>query len=365
MKLRSVTVLLLSALLSFGSNAETLTLKKDYPKQYIVKKGDTLWDISGRFLTKPWLWPRLWNMNRQIKDPHWIYPGDIIHLIWVNGQPRLSLDRGGMAGKKVIKISPRIRTEEQVKPIPTVEYDELAPFLQADVVADTDYDIQHAPYVLGENDDQSLVMSQGQNIHVRGKLKEGMRYGVYHVGDTYKDKNTKEALGRPLELLGIVEPVSSYDGDISEAEVVTSYNGIHQGDRVLPLLEESSVDAFFSPEPGELSQPGEIIDVPQKTTYVGRFDTVIINKGQRENLKPGDVFAIVQPGAKVVDHGPSDVTYEDRTGMGKKIMDKKNTRLQGDHIGEVMVVKVYSKTSLAIVMNSRALVHTGYAIENP
>ena len=121
----------------------------------------------------------------------------------------------------------------------------------------------------------------------------------------------------------------------------------------------------ITPEPGELTQPGEIIDVPQKTTYVGRFDTVIINKGQRENLKPGDVFAIVQPGAKVVDHGPSDVTYEDRTGMGKKIMDKKNTRLQGDHIGEVMVVKVYSKTSLAIVMNSRALVHTGYAIENP
>ena len=365
MKLRSVTVLLLSALLAFGSNAETLTLKKDYPKQYIVKKGDTLWDISGRFLTKPWLWPRLWNMNRHIKDPHWIYPGDIIHLTWVNGQPRLSLERGGMAGKKIIKLSPRIRTEEQVKPIPTVQYDELAPFLRADVVVDPEYDLKSAPYVLGENDAQSLVMSQGQNIHVRGQLKDGMRYGVYHVGDTYKDKTTKEILGRSLELLGIVEPVSSYDGDISEATVVTSYNGIHQGDLVLPLLAENSVDAFFSPEPGELSQPGSIIDVPEKTTYVGRFDTVIINKGQRENLKPGDVFAIVRPGAEVVDHGPDNVNYKDRVGMGEKAMDKLKTQLHGDHIGEVMVVKVYSKTSLAIVMNSRALVHTGYVIENP
>lgn len=365
MKLRTITVFLLSAFISFGSQADTLTLKQDYPKQYTVKKGDTLWDISGRFLTKPWLWPKLWNMNRHIKDPHWIYPGDLIRLTWVNGQPRLTLERGDMAGKKIIKLSPRVRTEDQVKPVPVVDYAELAPFLRADVIADVDYDLKKAPYVLGENDDLSLVMSQGQNIHIRGKLDNGMRYGIYHVGDMYKDPKTKEVLGQSLELLGIAEPTSTYDGDITEATVVTSYNGIHQGDLVLPLLSDSSVDAYFSPAAGELSQPGEIIDIPQKTTYVGRFDTVILNKGQRENLQPGDVFAIVRPGAKVVDRGSDKVEYAERSSMGTKAMDKQKTQLQGDHIGEVMVVKVYSKTSLAIVMNSRALVHTGYAIENP
>lgn len=103
----------MSALLAFSVNADTLTLRKDHPERYVVQKGDTLWDISGRFLTKPWLWPKLWNMNRQIKDPHWIYPGDRLRLTWVNGQPRLVLEQSDFRdGKKVIRLSPKMRVEE-------------------------------------------------------------------------------------------------------------------------------------------------------------------------------------------------------------------------------------------------------------
>lgn len=100
-----------------------------------------------------------------------------------------------------------------------------------------------------------------------------------------------------------------------------------------------------------------------KSTYVGRYDTVIIDKGARENLKPGDVFGIVRPGAEVVDNGPDNVIYEQDGTAGEKL--QKKTTLRADHIGEVMIVKVYQKTSLAIVMNSRAIVRAGYAVENP
>ena len=132
---------------------------------------------------------------------------------------------------------------------------------------------------------------------------------------------------------------------------------------MLPMLSESSIDAFFVPQAGNLSKPAHVIDIPMKSTYVGRYDTVIIDKGARENLKPGDVFGIVRPGAEVVDNGPDNVIYEQDGTAGEKL--QKKTTLRADHIGEVMIVKVYQKTSLAIVMNSRAIVRAGYAVENP
>jgi hypothetical protein len=106
-------------------------------------------------------------------------------------------------------------------------------------------------------------------------------------------------------------------------------------------------------------------DIPMKSTYVGKYDTVIIDKGARENLKPGDVFGIVRPGAEVVDNGPDNVAYEQDSSIGQKLMNKQSTVLSADHIGEVMVIKVYQKTSLAIVMNSRDMVRAGYVVENP
>jgi hypothetical protein len=91
----------------------------------------------------------------------------------------------------------------------------------------------------------------------------------------------------------------------------------------------------------------------------------IDDEGARENLKPGDVFGIVRPGAEVVDNGPDNVAYEQDSSIGQKLMNKQSTVLSADHIGEVMVIKVYQKTSLAIVMNSRDMVRAGYVVENP
>ena len=366
MKPRGISFFLMSALLAFSVNADTLTLRKDHPERYVVQKGDTLWDISGRFLTKPWLWPKLWNMNRQIKDPHWIYPGDRLRLTWVNGQPRLVLEQSDFRdGKKVIRLSPKMRVEEKQAPVSVVEFSEIAPFLKADAVVDNSAEFNKAPYVLGENDDSSIYMSQGQTIHVRGKPDINTTYGVYHQGNLYKDEQTGEELGQQLELVGVVQPEELFSNNTAAVKVLSSFSEIRRGDRLLPMLNESSIDAFFVPQPGNLPKPAHIIDIPMKSTYVGRYDTVILDKGARENLKPGDVFGIVRPGAEVVDNGPDNVIYEQDGTAGEKLMNKEKMTLQSDHIGEVMVVKVYQKTSLAIIMNSKAIVRTGYAVENP
>ncbi|WP_316672413.1 LysM peptidoglycan-binding domain-containing protein [uncultured Tolumonas sp.] len=366
MKLRYISLFLVSALFAFQASADTLSLRKDHPDKYIVKKGDTLWDISGRFLTKPWLWPRLWDMNKQIKNPHWIYPGDRLRLKWVNGQPKLVLEQSdAREGKHHIKLAPKVRIEENQSPVSTVELSEISQFLRADMVADMNTDLEHVPYVLGENNDTSIFMSKGQTIHVRGKPDLNTNYGVYRVGNTYKDDQTGEELGRQLELVGVVQPKAIGDNNISAVDVVSSFSEIRRGDRLLPMLSESSIDAFFIPEPGNLTKPAHIIDIPMKSTYVGKYDTVIIDKGARENLKPGDVFGIVRPGAEVVDNGPDHVSYQQDSSIGQKLMNKQSTVLSADHIGEVMVIKVYQKTSLAIVMNSRDMVRAGYAVENP
>lgn len=366
MKLRHISLFLVSALCAFHTNADTLQLRKDHPDKYIVQKGDTLWDISGHFLAKPWLWPQLWHMNKQIKNPHWIYPGDRLKLTWVNGQPVLMLDQSDVReGKRHVKLTPKIRIEEQQAPVSTVELSEISQFLRADMVANTDTDIEQTPYVLGENDDTSIVMSQGQSIQIRGKLDLDSRYAIYHVGDEYQDFETQEHLGRQLELVGIVQPKQVAANNISTVEIVSSFSEIRRGDRLLPMLSESSIDALFMPKPGNLFKSAHIIDIPMKSTYVGKYDTVIIDKGARENLKPGDVFGIVRPGAEVVDNGPDNITYQQDSTAGQRLMNTEHTVLHADHIGEVMVIKVYQKTSLAIVMNSRDMVRAGYVVENP
>ncbi len=368
MKPRGISFFLMSALLAFSVNADTLMLRKDHPDRYVVQKGDTLWDISGRFLTKPWLWPKLWNMNRHIKNPHWIYPGDRLRLTWVNGQPRLELEQSDFRdGKKIIRLSPKMRVEEKQSPVSVVEYAEISPFLKADVVIDNNTNLEKAPYVLGENDDNSLFGSAGQTIQVRGKPELNTTYGIYQVGNIYKDDQTGEELGQQLELVGVAQPKEAYDNNTAAVVIQSGYSEIRRGDRLLPMLADSGIDAFFVPQAGNLPKPAHIIDIPTKSTFVGRYDSVILDKGAREGLKPGDVFGIVRPGTEVVDNGPDHVTYTQDATAGEKLLSGNNNKLtlQSEHVGEVMIVKVYQKTSLAIIMNSRAIVRAGYAVENP
>ena len=127
MNIRSLSACLLLAttlLFSMTLRAE-VELTDDYPETYIVKKGDTLWGISGMYLEKPWLWPELWDVNPQIDNPHLIYPGDELYLVWIDGQPRLRLKRG-----RDIKLAPNMRVTPLDLAIPIIPLDEIGAFLK-------------------------------------------------------------------------------------------------------------------------------------------------------------------------------------------------------------------------------------------
>ena len=126
--------------------ADVLALKEDHPKTYVVKRGDTLWSISSIFLEDPWLWPELWHYNQQLDDPHLIYPGDILYLIWVDGKPRLVKS---IATKTIenrdVKLSPQMRIADLQQAIPAISLDVIGPFLSNSRVVDLDT-LERAPY---------------------------------------------------------------------------------------------------------------------------------------------------------------------------------------------------------------------------
>ena len=168
-----------------------------HPDRYVVVKGDTLWDISERFLDNPWLWPEVWHVNPQIENPHLIYPGDIITLVYIDGKPQLRIQRG----KGTFKLSPQARVERLDKAIPTIPVDAIQQFLSQPLVADQST-LMDAAYVVSSADEH-LIVGMGDRIYVRGIAEEdGNRHHIFRPGGPYVDPETKEILGYEAMYLG-------------------------------------------------------------------------------------------------------------------------------------------------------------------
>ena len=135
MYLKQTILACLLATLSQAAMADQLRLKAGYPESYVVQKGDTLWDISGKFLSKPWKWPEIWHANPQVANPHLIYPGDRLSLVYVDGQPRIMLNRGASRG--TIKLSPKVRSTPMAEAIPTIPLEAINSFLLSNRIVNT------------------------------------------------------------------------------------------------------------------------------------------------------------------------------------------------------------------------------------
>ena len=144
-----------------GIDRSVIPVAPDAPQRYIVQPGDTLWDISAKFLTDPWYWPEIWHINPQVANPHLIYPGDELALTWVDGQPRVSLASGGE-----VRLSPRVREHPLSEAIHAIPYERIAAFMSRPEAARGRGQVEGAPYVVAARDER-LIASVGNDIYVR------------------------------------------------------------------------------------------------------------------------------------------------------------------------------------------------------
>ena len=338
------SLLALLLLTACGLAQAEVQLKSGHPDTYTVVKGDTLWDISGKFLTQPWKWPEIWHANPQIENPNLIYPGDRLSLVYIDGQPRLSLDRGASRG--TIKLSPGVRSTPMVDAIPPIPLEALRAFLIRNRVVDSEEDFKQAPYVVA-GEGQGVVYGAGNTIYARGDFSAPQPgYRILRQGKVYKDPVTNEFLGINANSIGGGD-LKAVEGEIATLYVTDTSEEIRRGDRLFPSL-EGVINSSFQPSAPSQQIDGEIIDVPRGVNIVGAMDVVTLNKGARDGLVPGSVLAIFKTGETIRD-----------VETGKQL------KMPDEEAGVLMVFHAFDKVSYALVMRAHRQLKVGDKVHNP
>lgn len=343
MKSRSLHASLLVALLMFSSwLSAAVELNDGVPKTYTVKKGDTLWDISAMYLRQPWLWPELWEANPQIENPHLIYPGDELYLVWVDGAPRLRLNRG-----RNVKLSPDMQVTALDRAIPIIPLDEIGAFLLSHRILGP-RQINDSAYVVAGAQGH-LISAPGDRIFGRGPFPAGERaFGIYRPGDTYRDPKSNEVLGYQAQDIGNAQLLSGSREDVKELEVTRVTEEVRITDRLMPMAERI-LDASFHPRaPASSMEDAFMIAVDGGVSQIGTMDIVVLNKGQRDGLEIGHVLAIYQTGELVFDEVARD-----------------NVRLPDVRAGLAMVFESFEKASYAIVLKANRPLKILDKVKNP
>src|SRR5258707_12631746 len=290
-----------------GNRVTMADLAADAPNDYTVAKGDTLWGIAGRFLKDPWKWPQIWEMNRdQIKNPHWIYPGNVIHLDRSGASPRLTLgDGSGPSGgteaeatSNVVKLEPRVRVETLETAVPSIPGSAIGPFLsQPLVIAGNGLD--GAPTILA-TDESRLIVGQGDLAYAdRIGDNEGVNWQVFRPGAVLRDPDTGEVLGREAKYLGDAR-VRRF-GNPTTLEVTKARQEINRGDRLTPARETAYPS--YMPRAPDKPIKATIMSVEDGVSELGQFQIITINRGTRDGLEVGHVLASYRRGAYVSSSG--------------------------------------------------------------
>ena len=332
-------------------------LTPNAPDSYTIKRGDTLWDISKIFLKSPWRWPELWGMNLdQIRNPHLIYPGQILYLDKSGGRARLRLAKP-VGTNEEGKLSPRVRADAMpTDAISSVPMHLIGPFLNDAVVLDTNT-LETAPRVVATQEGRVLV-SRGENAYVRGDLSAARNWQLFREPQPLIDPETKELLGFEARYVGAAEyvrPGEIRTGADGKSELVPSTITItnlreeaNVGDRLAPAPARD-LEAFAPHPPGgEIS--GRIISVYGDGLNAGQNQIVSLNRGARDGMERGHVLALWRAGTQRVDS-----TDESRTMI----------RLPDERHGLLFVFRVFERVSYALILQVQDPVASGDLFTRP
>lgn len=344
----------------FVAFADVISVKASYPDFYIVKKGDTLWDISAFFLDKPWHWPQLWGENPQIVNPHLIYPGDKLFLTLVDGKPKLTVKR-----YLTKKVQGRISVKNNA--VPAINLSLIRPYLTQNRVVDADW-FKQQPMIIGSTR-TSRHYAAGDIIFIKGQLSISGKVGLYTKGRRLNRADNGEKLGVEATLAAVGRVIES--GDISKVEILNSYRETKAGDRVLDISEDLYLNAYFMPKPTQVNLPTKILTSTISIREMGKLDIAYIDRGQLDGVIVGDVFAIYREGNEVLmGLNGQPIAYNTFNAFNQLVSNIENKRtvkysLPSIYHGSIMVFKVFDKTSVGIIMNSERAVRANDNLISP
>ncbi len=364
--MKKLTIGILSAFFSistlFVSAAE---LRQDHPEFHVVQPGDTLWDISQTFLQSPWLWPEIWYVNNQVGNPHLIFPGDIISLVYIDGQPRIT--KTNQLPNGTVKLRPKARELSADSAITTLPLDAILPFLtSAQVVSEEQLD--DSPYVVGSDSDR-LLAAEENKVYVRGIIDEAAtKYTFFRKGDPYIDPETGELLG--VEAIHIAEGKKTRPGDPTVMVLTKSTQELRKGDRAWPTNDEQLRPVYFPHSP-KAFDGGQIISVYGGVQQIGQYDVVVINRGEREHMEVGHVLSIYRTGSTIVDQEATKRRKNDpNVSTWDKLTDsvtnsKEMVTLPDEHAGRLMIFRTFEKVSLGLVLKAEKTIYVLDKVKMP
>ncbi|MDX5298864.1 MAG: LysM peptidoglycan-binding domain-containing protein [Gammaproteobacteria bacterium] len=316
--------------------------RSDVPERYTVVKGDTLWAISGRFLNNPWQWPELWHANPQVANPHLIYPGDVLALVYIDGKRRLTKVQTSDGG--VIKLSPQVRATPLETPVPAIPLDAIRGFLSSTRVVET-AELEGAPYIL-EGSDKRIASGAGDRVYARGQGTVRDTLGVFRKGKAYMDPQTQEFLGIEAKSIGQAK-VEASSGEVLTLTLQRTTEEVLQGDRLLPT-DDRTILSTFHPSAPETDIHGTMISVLDGVNQIGQYNVVTIIRGTREGLKEGNVLAVHRKG-----------------GLVRDPYTKEQIELPSERAGLLMVFRSYEKISYGLVLQATRPLALGDEVRNP
>lgn len=358
------------------ASADTLRLKSNAPEQYVVKKGDTLWDISSIYLQSPWKWPQLWGMNSQIENPHLIYPGDELRLVYnKDGQPMLlrNGDNAGQssAGKSFVRLSPGKRIEyKNYDAINTLPLHIITPYLSHEIIL-YESDFADAPMVMGGQTNTKNKV-RGDLIYGSGRLENLKMYGIYRPGAEYQVGsllNGKTA--HELILVGTARVIKRSENDPeypAKLTVTSNRREIRLGDKLIPLTDDQSLPARFSLRQPENPIDAKILSSSSRVSHFSKLEVVIINAGQQDGLEPGHVLAVHRQSPDVVMDKDVPQFSEDAGRFSRYFNQFDLVRefdMPYEEIGTMVVFKVYQGLSYALIVDASTDLKVGDEVALP
>ncbi len=341
------------------STADELQIREDAPDRHVVVRGDTLWDISAKFFKDPWKWPQIWLINRdQVKDPHWIYPGNVIYLdrktgaLSVNQATPETSETGEKAATttaspsaEVLKLQPKIRVVSQnSEAIPAIPFSHIASFLKRPLVVENE-ELAAAPVLVGTYEHRELLSTSDLAYAKSLPEDKGTRWQIYRPGATFVDPDTKEELGNEVAYLGDAS-VEKF-GDPSTLRITSAVMEIHKGDRFTQAA--SGYSPEYVPHAPENRIAGKVIAIYGGVHQAGQYAVLTLNKGRRDGIEVGHVLALYQKGEILKSKGwftPDIVLPDMRYGL-------------------IMVFRVFNKVSYALVMDTKIPVQLSDSARTP